>query len=79
MADNKDKKPQGNISYLPIGICLGLSMGMLFGSLLGNVGVGLCFGVGIGLCFGTAIDSFLAQKQADSSDKQPEDEEEKAE
>lgn len=80
MADQQEKKNQeGGILYMPIGLCLGLSIGMAFGSMMGNVGVGMCFGLGIGLCFGSAMDAARQQKKGDTeagtSEKKKENEE----
>lgn len=42
-------------SYLPIGMCLGMSVGMCFGVATGNVPLGMCIGVAVGMCIGVAL------------------------
>lgn len=43
------------VSYLPIGMCLGMSVGMCFGVATGNVPLGMCIGVAVGMCIGVAL------------------------
>ena len=43
--------------WLPIYLCLGMSIGLTFGVSLGSIPLGLCFGAAFGLCLGTAMDS----------------------
>ena len=42
-------------AYLPIGMCLGMSVGMCFGVAIGNVPLGMCIGVAVGMCIGVAL------------------------
>ena len=42
-------------AYLPIGMCLGMSVGMCFGVATGNVPLGMCIGVAVGMCIGVAL------------------------
>ena len=55
----QDDKNNGSrqISYLPIGIGIGVAIG----AILGNIGVGMVFGVGIGVTW-----SLLAEQSARS-------------
>lgn len=64
-----DKNTDNKMQYMPIGMCLGLSIGMAIGAAMDNIGVGMCFGLGIGLCFGSAIDAHNRKK----SDSDPQD------
>lgn len=57
----KEKAP---MSYLSIGLCLGIALGMCFGISFQSTSTGLCIGMGFGLCFGLCFGSAL-----DASDK----------
>ena len=63
--DNKNDK-NDKVQYLPIGMCLGLSIG----AALGNISMGIC----IGLAIGAGID-FLHNKKNDDSKSNDEHEE----
>ena len=69
--DKKDKDNQ--IQYMPIGMCLGLSIGMAVGAAMDNISVGMCMGLGIGLCFGSSLDN---AKQAKSKEAEEQDKKE---
>ena len=49
------EKPEA--PWLPIYLCLGMSIGLTFGVSLGSLPLGLCFGAAFGLCLGTAMGS----------------------
>ena len=69
-----DKKDKGNqMQYMPIGMCLGLSIGMAIGSGMGNIPLGMCMGLGIGLCFGSAIDAANRSKKNEAEDQKEEE------
>ena len=53
----KKKDSDNQIQYMPIGMCLGLSVGMAIGAAMDNIPIGMCMGLGIGLCFGSALDN----------------------
>ena len=69
MKDNKDS--QNKIQYMPIFMCLGVSVGMAIGVAIDNIGIGMCFGAGIGMCLGTFLDSTKNKKSG--NDTQPEE------
>ena len=48
--DKKDKK--GNNSWMPIGMCLGISIGTAIGAATHNMGLWMPMGVSLGLCWG---------------------------
>ena len=48
--------------WLPIGMCLGISIGMSIGVAMDNVGVGMCLGVGFGSCLGAFMDAMQKKK-----------------
>lgn len=58
------------IQYMPIGMCLGLSIGMAIGAAMDNISIGMCFGLGIGMCFGSALDSANRAKDQESKEKE---------
>ena len=53
---NKNEKKDKTL-YLPIFMCLGLSIGVAFGAATNNMPTCMCIGLAIGLCIGTALDS----------------------
>ena len=63
------KKPDNQVQYMPIGMCLGISVGMAIGSAMDNISVGMCLGLGIGMCIGVAIDNANKAKQDDTKRK----------
>lgn len=73
MSDNNSPAPEDKqkISYLPIGMCLGISVGMAIGAANGSIGVGMCIGVGIGMFLGAMIDLAASKKDTDNA---PDDE-----
>ena len=60
------------MQYMPICMCLGISLGTAIGAALDNIGVWMCIGVSIGVGLGTAIDSANRARE-----KTPENEEQK--
>ena len=57
------KDSENKVQYLPIGMCLGLSIGMAIGASMDNIPIGMCFGMGIGMCFGSAMDNAKRAKE----------------
>lgn len=53
---NKNEKKDKTL-YLPIFMCLGISIGVAFGAATNNMPTCMCIGLAIGLCIGTALDS----------------------
>ena len=49
--DNKKGKDNGN-SWMPIGMCLGISIGTAIGAATQNMGLWMPLGVSLGLCWG---------------------------
>ena len=65
----KDKKPNENqMTYLPIGMCLGISIGTAIGVVTDNLALGMCFGVSIGMCIGSLIDAKNRKRNQDTTD-----------
>ncbi len=55
MANEKDT--QNKVQYLPIFMCLGLSVGMAIGAAIGNTSIGMCMGIAAGVGIGALIDA----------------------
>ena len=55
MANEKDT--QEKVQYLPIFMCLGLSVGMAIGAAVGNTPIGMCMGIAAGVGIGALIDA----------------------
>lgn len=58
--------------YLPIGMCLGMSIGVAIGSAMDNLAIGMCMGLSIGVCIGALLDS---KKRKESEENPPAEEE----
>ena len=69
MKDNKNSENQ--MQYLPIGMCIGISIGTAIGAATDNIGVGMCLGVGFGTMLGALLD---AQKRKTVNEETPEQE-----
>jgi hypothetical protein len=54
---NEKNKKEDESYWLPIGMCLGISIGTAIGAATNNIGLWLPMGLGIGLCFGVAFSS----------------------
>ena len=52
-----DKDDGSNIQYLPIFMCIGLSVGMAIGASLDRISIGMCIGMAIGVAVGALFDS----------------------
>ena len=52
MSDKNDKT-----KFLPIAMCMGVSLGCAFGLAIDNLAIGMCLGLSIGVAVGIAIDS----------------------
>lgn len=54
----KDKQESENQTrYMPIGMCLGMSVGTALGAALDNMGLYMCIGLSVGMCIGVLIDT----------------------
>ena len=66
-----DKKDSGNqTQFMPIGMCLGLSVGMAIGAAMDSISIGMCLGLGIGMCIGSAIDASKAAENKEDDQKE---------
>lgn len=57
------KKPEDNIPFLPISMCIGISIGTAIGVSVGNLSVGMCIGLSIGVGVGLFLDGRSRKKQ----------------
>ena len=65
----KDKQESENQThYMPIGMCLGMSVGTALGAALDNMGLYMCVGLSVGMCIGVLIDA--KKRQASQKDEE---------
>ena len=69
--DKKDDK--NNTQYMPIGMCMGISIGTAIGAAMDNIPVYMAVGLSLGMCIGSFID---AKNQKAENDKSQTDEDE---
>ena len=54
----KDKQESENQTYyMPIGMCLGMSVGTALGAATDNLALYMCIGLSVGMCIGVLIDA----------------------
>ena len=68
MKDKKNQKEPETISYLPLGMCIGLSIGMGLGAAMNNIPVFMSIGLSVGLGIGAAMDAANKKKEKDRAD-----------
>ena len=60
---DKNKNASGKqVYYMPIFMCLGMSLGTAIGVATDNMSVWMCLGVSFGLCIGSLIDASNLKK-----------------
>lgn len=72
MKDNKqvDKNSQNQTCYMPICMCLGMSLGTAIGVAADNLPVCMSLGIGFDLCIGSAIDARNGSENKNSESAQ---------
>ena len=70
-----NNESKNKVQYMPIFMCLGLSIGMAIGVNFDNIAVGMCLGMSAGMGIGTLID--LLNNSKDKKDVSQNDGEEK--
>ena len=66
---DKNAKSSGNQTYyMPIFMCLGISLGIAIGVATKNMSICMCLGVSIGLCIGSLIDANNLKKAKDKTE-----------
>ena len=71
MKDNK--KSDNQTHYMPIGMCMGISIGTAIGAAMDNIPICMAVGLSLGMCIGSFID---AKNQKAEKDKSQTDEDE---
>ena len=69
------QEAENQTHYLPIGMCLGMSIGVAIGSAMDNLAIGMCVGMSFGVCIGALLDS-KKRKEAEAAPQAEEDEKE---
>ena len=55
---NEENKEESQVTWMPICMCLGISIGMGIGSLVfDNMSIGMCVGISLGVAVGSVIDA----------------------
>ena len=57
-----NKQPENKTYYMPICMCIGISLGMTMGSIYDNMLVGMCIGLAIGVGIGALLDNKARKK-----------------
>lgn len=65
MKDNK--KSDNQTHYMPIGMCMGISLGTAIGVATDNLSIYMPIGLSIGMCIGALIDAQNRKKTKGSS------------
>ena len=63
--ENKENK--NKTQYMPIGMCLGISIGTAIGAAMDNIPVYMAVGLSIGMCIGSFIDAKNQKAEKDKS------------
>lgn len=66
--DNKNQKTDPS-TYIPLGMCLGMSLGTSFGLIFNNLPIGLCLGISMGSAIGTLLYA-VAKKEKEKKDNE---------
>ena len=67
------KNNEDNTKYMPIGMCMGISIGTAIGAAMDNIPICMAVGLSLGMCIGSFID---AKNQKAENDKSQTDEDE---
>ena len=63
--ENKENK--NKTQYMPIGMCLGISIGTAIGAAMDNIPVYMAVGLSLGMCIGSFIDAKNQKAEKDKS------------
>ncbi len=66
----KNNDSQNQTTYMPIFMCLGISIGMAIGAPFDSIPIGMCIGVGAGTCIGGIIDHLNRKKSNDDQNNE---------
>ena len=70
--DKEKNKSEDQTHYMPIFMCLGMSIGTAIGVVTDNMSMCMCLGVSFGMCIGSVIDARNRAKKDEA--KQPDEE-----
>ena len=63
--ENKENK--NKTQYMPIGMCMGISIGTAIGAAVDNIPVCMAVGLSLGMCIGSFIDAKNQKAENDKS------------
>ena len=67
--EKKENQEKSQMTWMPICMCLGLSIGMSLGSLMfDNMSIGMCMGISLGVAVGSIIDATNRAKNRKDSE-----------
>ena len=72
MKDNK--KSDNQTHYMPIGMCMGISIGTAIGVATDNLSIYMPIGLSIGMCIGVIFDAQNRKKSKDDSEDSKDEE-----
>ena len=67
----KEKKPDNTMTYMPLGMCIGLSVGMAIGAAFHHISIGMCIGLSVGMAIGAVIDAQNKTNKTDDPEEKP--------
>lgn len=71
--DKKKNELENQTYYMPICMCLGMSIGTAIGVATDNMSMCMCLGVSFGLCIGSVIDARNRAKAKNKAEKPDEE------
>lgn len=67
--DKEKKASENQTYYMPICMCLGMSIGTAIGVATDNMSICMCLGISFGLCIGSVIDARNRAKAKNKAEK----------
>ena len=61
------KNNEDNTKYMPIGMCMGISIGTAIGAAMDNIPICMAVGLSLGMCIGSFIDAKNQKAENDKS------------
>ena len=77
MKNNNEKghNDQNTTHYMPLYMCIGISLGLAIGVATDNLAVCMPIGLGAGVCLGSFLDRQNLKKERDDSEQEKEEQE----
>ena len=69
----ENKKSENQTYYMPIFMCLGMSIGTAIGVATDNMSMCMCLGISFGMCIGSVIDARNRAKKDEAKQTDEED------